>query len=399
MEATNTSITQHLEGFIESAKKLEGALAEERKRSQKIAQEYLSIRTKLEGAVRELQSRVLQRDNKIQAFSEALGRASANEARLKHELALLADRERKASSELAQYRSAWNEVLAREATARDIVIEHEKTKMLLDEAKRTAAIHFRNAENHHRDLQTALARIQGAESKYSQAQKELAILSQNQRNADEEIKRIESAFRAHFQKEMTIERERVRADAERRLAQESARIRDAHEMRTRTEIDAAVAEERRARLSVEENRRIENERARARLLALTDEVENGKKELRRVLETRSGEVQSLKDRTDRAEDTVAAVRAEMAMYQMESANLRAQTETAKKESTKALLIERLKFEASLESMRASVARLLSTGIYAEKIAEAPQGSAVLIAYPVTAVESVSSRPLADQLHL
>jgi chromosome segregation ATPase len=398
MEATNTSITQHLEGFIDSAKKLEGALAEERKRSQKIAQEYLATRTKLEGAVRELQSRVLQRENKIQAFSEALGRASANDARLKEELALLADRERKASSELAQYRSAWNEVLAREATARDIVIEHEKTKILLEEAKKTATTHFRNAENHHRELQIALARIQGAETKYAQAQKELAILSRNQRNVDEEMKRIETSLRAHFHKEMTIERERIRAEAEHRLVVDRDRIRDAARAQMRTEIDAAVSEERRARLAIEETRRTENERARSRLLALTDEAENAKKELRRVIESRSGELQSLNDRTERAENTLSAIRAELAMHQMESANLRAQAETAKKESNKTLLIERLKFEASLEAMRASVARLLSTGIYAEKIADAPQGAAVLIAYPVAA-EAISSRSSEAQPHL
>jgi DNA repair exonuclease SbcCD ATPase subunit len=398
MDATNTSITLHLEGFIHSAKKLEDSLAEERKRSQRIAQEYLATRTKLEGAVRELQGRVLQREKKIQAFNEALKNASESEARLKNELRELAERERKASAELAHYQSAWSEVLAREATARDIVIEHEKTKLLLEEAKKTASIHFRNAETYHRELQAAIGRIQTAEAKYAQAQKELTLLSRNQRNVDTEIARIETNLRAQLQQELVNERSRLRSEAEHYVTVERNRVRESARGQIRAEMEAEVAREREARIAAESTRHADMERARARLLALTDENERSKAEIRRLIETKNGEIDSLHERTERAEKNLTALKAELAMHQIEAANQGARLETQKREATKNLLVERLKFEASLEAMREKVERLLATGFYAEKIDTLPDGVNAVTAYPVSE-PPFSSRSLADQPHL
>jgi hypothetical protein len=398
MDATNTSITQHLEGFIHSAKKLEEALAEERKRSQRIAQEYLATRTKLEGAVRELQSRVLQRENKVLALSEALKSASAGEERLKNELRELVERERKASAELAQYQSAWNEVLAREATARDIVIEHEKTKILLEEAKKTATIHFRNAENYHRELQSALGRIGTTEAKYAQAQKDLSLLSRNQQNADAEIARIEANLRAQLQQELTNERNRLRAEAEHYVVVERDRVRDLARGQIRSEMEAEVAREREARVAAENTRHVDIERARSRLLALTEENERSKAEIRRIIDTKNGEIDSLQERTERAEKTLATLKTELAMHQLESANHGARLESQKRESTKTLLIERLRFEASLQAMQEKVERLLTTGFYAEKIDALPEGVSAVTAYPVSEA-TFSSRSSADQPHL
>lgn len=110
MEASNTSITHQLEGFMGSARKLEEEM-------------------------KEIQNRLLQRENKIQAITEAFRNLQVSETRLKNELYTSGEREKKVLEELAQYKSAWTDVLTREAQARETLLEYQKAKRTIIEQK------------------------------------------------------------------------------------------------------------------------------------------------------------------------------------------------------------------------------------------------------------------------
>lgn len=395
MDASNQngSISQHLEGFLSSARRLEEALGEEKKRSQKIAQEYLATRTTLENAVRELQNRLLQRENKIQAMNQAYQHAQSNEMRLRNELRELAEREKKATADLAQYQTAWNEVLAREAQARGTLLDHEKAKNTLNElrtqikaleaklaqAHENAATHSRHADTYQRELQSALIRIQSSEAKYNQIQKELSILSQSKRNADEEIARIEASMKERFRWELATEKERLRAELEKDSALDRERFREIARNQMRAEVERQALPERQAReaaeaelnqlrketAEAEEKRNQEVERARVRLLAVTEEN--------------------------------LAMKAEIAMHQMEATNAQMKIETVRKEMNKAMLVERLRHDEEVRDLRLKIEQLVERGIYAEKIDEIPEEMRVYSATVVAlARESGPTGPLAPR---
>lgn len=135
MEASNTSITHQLEGFMGSARKLEEEM-------------------------KEIQSRLLQRENKIQALTEAFRNLQVSETRLKNELCVSAEREKKTSDELLQYQSAWADVLAREAQARETLLEYQKAKRTIVEQKtqiQTLELEARQSQKKYHELQDELS--------------------------------------------------------------------------------------------------------------------------------------------------------------------------------------------------------------------------------------------------
>ncbi len=415
MEAPNSTITQHLEGFLQSARKLEDALSEEKKRSQKIAQEYLATRTTLENAVRELQNRLMQRENKIQAITQAFHNIQAGENALKTEIREIGERERKNATELAQYKKAWNEVLAREAQARGSIIELEKAKGAIADQRtlikaleqkvadtnQNAAIHSRHAETYQRELQSALIRIQSAEAKYNQIQKEISVLTQNKRNADEEIARIETNMKERFRWEVATEKERLRAELEKDSALDRERFREVARTQMRAEIERLIIPDRQSREAAEAEvarmrsqmaeadtkRNQDLERARGRLLALTEENLGLKAELEKAANSQADETEAANSRAERAERTLAALKNEVAMHQMESGSAQMKIEAIRKDSNKALLIERLRHDDEVRDLRAKIEQLLDRGIYAEKADDAPEGMRVYSATPVAMARS------------
>lgn len=409
MDAPNNTITQHLEGFLLSARKLEEALADEKKRSQKIAQEYLATRTTLENAVRELQNRLIQRENKIQAIAQAYQNQQDAEKRVKNELRECAEREKKFATELAQYKSAWSEVLGREAQARGALVEYEKVKNLANaqreeiraleakvaETNQNAATHSRHAETYQRELQSALIRIQSSESKYNQIQKELSLLAQSKRGADEEIARIEASMKERFRWELATEKERLRAEIEKDSALDRERFREIARNQMRAEIDRQILPERVAREAAEAEivrmqnlmtesdakRNQEIERARARLLAVTEENLGMKEEMNSAIAA--------------AEKNLAAMKSELAIHQMESGNAQSRIETIRKESNKAMLMERLRHDDEIRDLRAKIEQLLERGVYAEKVDGVPAGMRVYSAAPVAIARSNRDGNVAD----
>lgn len=322
MDAPNTSITSHLEGFMNSARKLEGALSEEKIKSQRIAQEYLATRTTLENGVRELQNRLLQRENKIQAISEAFRTLQLSESRLKQDIREISDREKKANTDLAQYQSAWNEVLARESQARGILIDYEKAKRMLAEANQSNITSTRQAENYRQELQGALIQIQNAEAKYQEIQNEIS-LTRNQMNAEIE-----------------------------RVKQNEKQVRE-----------TAIS------------------RLRIQFATHTDELNRIKSENLSLQEAKATSEAALIQRAERAEKALVTLRNEAAMNQMELAQLQLKFENTKKENNKAFLIERLRNEATVQELATKIDSLMNEGLYVEKIETAPESAMIYTAVP------------------
>ncbi len=412
MDAPNASITSHLEGFLSSARKLEEALTEEKKKSQKIAQEYLATRTTLENGVRELQNRLLQRENKIQAISEAFRTLQASESRLKLEIREISEREKKTATDLAQYQSAWNEVLARESQARGTLIEYEKAKRTLaeqrnqiqslensvKEANQSNQTHARHADTYQRELQSALIRIQSAESKYNQIQKELAIVSQNKRNADEEIARIETSMKERFRWELATEKERLKAELEKDSALDRERFREVARNQMRAEIERAVLVEKQAReTATTELEKVtrDQEKARIQLGALAQDLAKMKSDHQALQEAKAISEGALMERAERAEKSLISVRSDAAMNQMELSQMQMKLQTTRKEASKSFLIERLRNEAVIQDLSRKIESLMNDGIYAEKIEAAPESVKIYSAIPVGIARSSRDGNVAD----
>lgn len=414
MDAQNTSITSHLEGFLNSARKLEEALSEEKSKSQRIAQEYLATRTTLENGVRELQSRLLQRENKIQAITEAFRTLQASESKLKTELRDISEREKKASTDLAQYQTAWNEVLARESQARGALIEYEKAKRTLAEQRnqiqslensikevhQSNQTHARHADTYQRELQSALIRIQSAESKYNQIQKELSVITQNKRNADEEIARIENSMKERFRWELATEKERLKAELEKDSALDRERFREIARNQMRAEIERAVQNEKQAReAAIVELEKVnkDQERLRIRLSTQTDDLNKIKSENRALQEAKAISEGTLMQRAEHAEKSLLSLRSDAAMNQMELTQLQLKFENSKKESNKAFLMERLRNEATIAEMTAKIDSLMNDGFFVERIEAAPESAVVYAATPVTSLRANDNNPPATHV--
>ncbi len=399
MDASNHSITQKLEGFLHTARKLEDAVSEEKKRSQKIAQEYLATRTTLENAVHELKNRLSGRESSIQSLKQNLAEANA--------------REKKITADLHQFQTAWNEVLAREAHARKYVAEFEKGRKLIAEQRaqiislenlvklnhENTATHSRRAETAERELQGAMVRLKTTEAKLSESQNTLAAANQNQRNIQNEIARLEIVFQNKFREQIDAEKRRIQADLNAKSAADQEKFRESARAQMHGEIDRKVsaierqiATERQGRevaqielnqtrsqlAAIEVEKKSEIERGRTRLQALTAENHALKEEIRLGGERKLGEV--------------AALKREIAMVQMSLSNAQASFETTKKEMNKAALVERLRNDAESRELRDKLIRIMEHGVLAEKVDGVPAGMPVFSAIPVTGRSSDAGTP-------
>ncbi len=359
MEASGNTINQHLEGFMQSVRKLEESLAAEKKKNQKIAQDYLATRTILENAARELQGRVgerdkkiLERDQKISAISKAYRTLQAAGAQAKADALAAEERESKVLAELNQFKTAWGEVLARENQARDLILEHEKAKRILaeqririhglessmNEANQAIAAHTRNAEIYRRELEATALRMQNAESRINQ-----------------------------IQRDATAENQRVRGEAE-RLIQDERRT---------------------ARAAAQELERIQ-----AKLQATLDLNARLHSEMKAMTAARATDAARMTNDAARMANELTSLGAkleatqrELAMQRMEAKNLETRVETVRKDSSKAALMTALRHEQEVTKLQSIVTQLMESGIYAEKIDEVPAGERIYSATPISIARS------------
>jgi hypothetical protein len=363
MDAPKNTMVKQVEDFLLSARKLEAALAEEKKRSQKIAQEYLSTRTILENSVRDLQNRLIQSENALQATTAAV-------ENLRNENQELATREKSQLSELTNYKNAWGNVLAREAQARNAVISAEKSKAIITELqKKNAALEHALADTRRassenakhvevlkNELQTVSTRIRTAEMRVVQVLNE----------AEKEKIRLKTDLDKNF----NIERERLREAFRNQMRSELERL-------TRPEREARQAAENEIKLrqtridEIEVRRKQENERAAARIEDLSTRIAN------------------FRISADQAESEIESLKREVALRQFEANKTKTQFEMAKKESNKSILIQKIRQEEEVRLLKMKIESLLENGVYAEKLETIESGIDIYTADPVAQIPSYS----------
>lgn len=398
MEKSSTSITAQLEGFLLTARSLEEALVEEKKKTQKIAQEYISTRATLENGVRELQSRLYQRETKIRSLTESLNVLRVSEDTLRNEMAANVERESQGKAELAQFKLAWNEVLARETQAREKLLELERTKRSLnDQQNRTLELemalkesriaienHARESSAREKEVHNARLHLQIAEKKHQQLQAEVASAMQSRKKTEETMFRMEADLRAELEWELTTEKASLRADIEREISADRKHVRDSARNQLQTEI-ARVTEEKSQELrklqarfqELTEMRNRENERSRSRQLDLTEENHQMTDKIRKISESSTSEMTSLRN--------------EIAILKMETNQFQLRFESLKRESNKSLLVEHLRYEAQFEAMHKKIAQLMKDGVYVEKLESVPEGGEIY-ASRVVSSEAGSAAP-------
>ncbi len=347
MSAPGPSINQHLEGFMASVRQLESSLAEEKKKNQKIAQDYLATRTILENAVRDLQARVSERekqvglrDQKIKAVSNAYRSLQTDLARSKGETQSVEEREKAILAELNQFKTAWGEVLARENQARELILEHEKAKRIvaeqrirlhglessLAEATQSSTAQSRSAEIYRRELESASSRLQASEVRVTQLQRE----------GTQAIQKI----RADCESLITEERRIARA-----ASQETARLREE---------------------SLEEF-----DRLRTKLKATTEENERLRNELKSAVALRAAES------VTKTEEITT-----LRMHLLEAKRNEARFESHKKDASKIALMAALRHDQQVSGLEQRIRQLIQSGLYAEKVDQAPAGEKVYLATSV-----------------
>lgn len=371
MEATNTSITQQLEGFLNSARQLEVALRDEKQRSQKLLLDSAASRTALENNIRELQNRLLQRENKIQAISEAFRNLQVSETRLKNELTAQNETAKKTCSELAEFQSAWNQVLEREAQARGTLIDYENTKRALTAQK-----------NQTLSLEKSLKELKRSNETYAH---QFGVYERELQNALMRIKNEETKS-IQIQETLTVEKEQLKLTLENNFARNRELFRSAAQEQMRVELERTVQREKKIQETITaELDKVNREQARfrERLFSLTEELTATKMENQQVLDAKRSLEITLLQRARDADNALVSAKNECAMKQIEVTQNEVKLETIKKESNKALLMEQLRHEADIQKMAKKINSLMTYGIYAEKIDAAPESETVYTATSIS----------------
>ncbi|MBC7386800.1 MAG: hypothetical protein H7301_11655 [Cryobacterium sp.] len=351
MEKLPLSISEHLESFVDSARQLESALNDEKKKSQKIAQEYLASRTTLENGVRELKKRLVSRDERIETITTAFKTLQAQAENAQKKLESVSARELIASTELDQFKKAWGEVLARETEARKIVMEFEKAKRTLNEQRNQILTLETALGEANRSYETT---ARDSTAKNQQLAERIEKVTVSEASLREELSQKERKLRAFYQGEVASEKVRIQNIARKHIESEVERV-TLHERRANEvkilEITAEMKLQQNRMEDGEKSRHHEIERARARLLALTEESHQ-----------KTFQLDSLRE--------------EYQLLQRELMQVNNSIEGVKKESSKAILMEHLRHEAQTHELQSKIHHLLTDGLYAEK-SPAPEGDVVI----------------------
>lgn len=279
-------LSNQLEQFLNSAKDMESQLSEERRKTQKIAKDYLQTRQTLEGAVQQLKEAVQSRDARIKTLEQNYSHSKLKEEHLETLVNTLRNRDEKliktieelrrnerdlriqtdqklsqtekVSEELAHYKAAWQQVLERDNEAKAAIAEREtwrkrilETDEKVEQLKKTnqnLTEQLERSESHSKqyqsELQSVLIRLQSAEGKFNQLQKEYALISQNRKNTEEEIDRYQKQMEERLKWEAATAREKMKAEFEREAALEREKFRELSRKSVQIEIEKCINTER-----------------------------------------------------------------------------------------------------------------------------------------------------------
>jgi plectin len=383
MDKTKPSITSHLENFLQTARDLEQSLATEKERSRKIAQEYLRTRAQLENGIKELKTRLIQKDSQIATLNESLSVLRLSEDGIRKELATLSENERKLASEITRYKLAWNEAKARESQAKKTAEELDETRraleeqrnktleteLLLNDSRKAAEDTSKELLAKRNELSAAVEKLRSAARIQSELQAKITALSEEQKAVEARMLRMDSDLRREMEWELASERSKLRLEMEKEIANDRRHVRETAKKQIKIEIERINSEKSseldkmKARIDeVTELRNRETERNRSKLLDLSDENQQLLDQLDKAAASKSAESEALRN--------------EIAILRLENNQHQLRIESMKRDSNKATVIEHLKLNAQASEFRSKIDAILKNGFYVQKADHCPDGATI-----------------------
>lgn len=257
----SVGVIENLETVLMSARQMEIALVQERKRVRAYQEELNNQQASYERLLVEARAKGDENTQQEVQLKSALSKYQEHDKVLREKLTTLSAGYRKAVAELQHYKNTWAGVLQREREARMIIQDSQRTinrateleqqNRGLSEAltnERKAREQFeRHAKSYQQELQNALVRLHSSESKFAELTREFTAIQTNRKSLDQEVAHIEKTMRERFEWEAIRERERMKAEFEKEAAVINDRSRMEFEQRfdaerTRTELIEASLE-------------------------------------------------------------------------------------------------------------------------------------------------------------
>ena len=227
-----SGVVENLESVLMSARQMEIALIQERKRFHALQEEMKNAQATYERLLKEARSKADDVYGRELQLKASLSKYQDHDRALREKLATLSAGYRKAMSELQHYKNSWAGVLQREREARMIIQDSQRTinrtseieqqnkalTEVLDNERKAREQYERHAKSYQQELQNALVRLHSAESKFAELSKEFNALQQTRKTLDQEVARIEKSMRERFEWETIREREKMKTEMEKESA-------------------------------------------------------------------------------------------------------------------------------------------------------------------------------------
>ncbi len=325
-EIAPSQLAHQIETIAAASRTLEGALLRERNYSKQL-REY----------VNQVIARMHFFQKQEQETTERLKELQSNRDQNTKQAQELAAELQKARNELAQYRNAWGQILAREKHAQYILSRGEVSVKRIQELELALSTLEKrieaeksgrekaegHASTHRQELQTALVRLHSSEARYNDMARELEAIHTLRKNHTLELSRVEQIAREKFEAQLSREREQLAREREQLLA-ELAKEREEY-LRNRADVEKirTESEQARERLRREMELKLNSEVQRftaqaeetAKMKSMIRSLGDESKALRSELSQSRSEVSSIEQSSRQAELDLLRSREEVASLQ------------------------------------------------------------------------------------
>lgn len=340
------SLANQFETLLNSAKQVEDALAQERARSRKIADEYIEVRKKYEANLKLLQQKLKEKDYEIENMKDLVADAKIAEEKLKNHVLNMSMEEKKLRDELSKFEESHDELMERDNQARAIMLDNGKLKQTI--AQLSAQIQGAHekiiatremADQAQKQFQSMLARAQAAEGIIKRQAVELQQAVDAKSKAEHELRTLAPMMREQAEKKIATEREKARFEIYQEMAGKLERIRDDSDTRIRS------IEEKAAQKVIQ----VEAERDRlfTHLKELSQKATEQLERARKQVETAESARLQIATQAQQALDAA----------RFDASKMRLEMENLKKETNRVLILERLKHQKESEALKAQIQSL------------------------------------------
>lgn len=323
-EVAPSQLAHQIETIAAASRTLETALLRERHYSKQL---------------REYVNQIILRMNYFQKqekeAAEKLSELQSNRDQNSKQVQELTAELQKVRNELAQYRNAWGQILAREKHAQYIlsrgdasakrIQELELALTTLEKRVQAEKTGREKAESHassyRQELQTTLVRLHSSEARYNDMARELEAIHTLRKNHALELSRAEQVAREKLESQFSREREQILSDFAREREQLLAEIaRERSEFaRNRAELEKFRAESERAK---ERLRREMESQFQQEIDRLKAQVEaQSQLEQKQVSDMLRGEIAKLESIIRTLGDEAKTLRNELSEARLETSNI------------------------------------------------------------------------------